>query len=753
MFWFCCRAGNACPFFHDSSKLQVFQHGAQPVEPSSSTIDPSRTTPIPAQDHSAAIGVSRAPEEQNNGRRYEPPPVAASRVVQKPVSRLQKDNPKEFQIQQLERRFPTLKRLDDGGTTLRFQIAPSDPDFPFEMTALDCVLHVPEAYPGGATPSLTVKNHDMPRGYQINVENGFDQLVHESPKATLLFLLNALDKQLETILTREKAETIKITPNATRHLVGQQSDINRPSQAVNQSQATGTSVKQEVQYTASERRTAEARRQVEVRQLEARLGRSPLFSVSSDGTAFTVPFFPGRPGDLPVPLQAVQTVKLIVPLLYPLQACKVEIPGVSKEVTGKIEKAFIAKAVESTQMTLMAHINSFAQNMHVMAAGATVERVSKPHIEAAVKAELPETVNFAGGSAENEDDRSHIKIIPRPPEWITAGEEDSDSDDDFSDSYDSGDDIEDDHQDAHGLESVPEASSSQNAERGIALSFPSLELHHIELLDLASLSISIKCTRCKTGADISNLGSSTARSSSCSKCAQPFSLTYRPELMHANSFRAGYLDLTGCTVTDMLPSAFIPTCSTCSTAVPAPGVVSVRGDASSIAICRECHQRLSFKIPESKFMLVSNTSLHPRNLLPLRRKQPKESLGIVAGQELPRRGRCTHYAKSYRWFRFSCCGKVYACDKCHDDAEGHPNEHANRMICGFCSREQNYRPEDCGLCRAVVVGKRGSGFWEGGKGTRDKARMSRKDPRKYKRRPGTRVGGAKKGGESAKKKE
>ncbi|KAI5286069.1 hypothetical protein KEM52_002155, partial [Ascosphaera acerosa] len=78
--------------------------------------------------------------------------------------------------------------------------------------------------------------------------------------------------------------------------------------------------------------------------------------------------------------------------------------------------------------------------------------------------------------------------------------------------------------------------------------------------------------------------------------------------------------------------------------------------------------------------------------------------------------------------------RVYPCDKCHDAAAGHPNEHANRMICGFCSREQNYRPETCGVCRAVLTGKTGSGFWEGGKGTRDRVRMSRKDPRKYKRR-------------------
>lgn len=70
---------------------------------------------------------------------------------------------------------------------------------------------------------------------------------------------------------------------------------------------------------------------------------------------------------------------------------------------------------------------------------------------------------------------------------------------------------------------------------------------------------------------------------------------------------------------------------------------------------------------------------------------------VQKGQELPQRGRCKHYAKSYRWFRlvikswteaqlltiqprFSCCQRVFACDKCHDEASDHPEEHANRML-------------------------------------------------------------------------
>ena len=71
------------------------------------------------------------------------------------------------------------------------------------------------------------------------------------------------------------------------------------------------------------------------------------------------------------------------------------------------------------------------------------------------------------------------------------------------------------------------------------------------------------------------------------------------------------------------------------------------------------------------------------------------------------------------------------------------NEWANRMICGFCSREGNYRPEDCGFCHCVLVGKKSGGFWEGGKGTRDRVRMSRKDKRKHRRIGGTTTPNAK----------
>ena len=69
------------------------------------------------------------------------------------------------------------------------------------------------------------------------------------------------------------------------------------------------------------------------------------------------------------------------------------------------------------------------------------------------------------------------------------------------------------------------------------------------------------------------------------------------------------------------------------------------------------------------------------------------------------------------------------------------------MICGWCSREQNYAVDACCFCGRSVIGKKGRGFWEGGSGTRDRTLMSRKDKRKY-RRVG---GGATGGGGDAKK--
>ncbi|KAI9736538.1 MAG: hypothetical protein M1818_006049 [Claussenomyces sp. TS43310] len=723
-------AGSKCSYLHDPAPLDnqgredKGSHLASLQSPAQPAID---------QDRRQAVQLP-----------------SASRIVAKPTSKAQIENPREYQLGQLRRRYKpkeTVARDNglseaDSTTLLEFKVTPSDPDFPFEMDALHCILSVPPKYPAleeNSRPSINVRNRDIPRGFAVNVERGFDELVKEKPSATLLALISELDKNLEDFLSAKKTETVKLVANADkRHLTNLPVRVAGSSLAGASGLSNGPAaqvpsprVVQEsrpLNFTSQEKSQAQQRRAVETRQLEARLGRLPLYKKSGDAIAYTLPLDPRRRTDLPPSLQAVRTVKLLVPQLYPLQACRIQIEGVPAEDAKSTEKAFEEKAKQSKEMSLMAHVNSLSQNMHMMAKSAPIA-AAKPPPQPATVEEAPEGSKTLS-AANLEGDRSHIKIIPRPPEW-TFNVHDSESDTDDSSSYDSEDEPEEggvtlDHQD---LESPQ--GQNRNLENGTALSFPSIELYGIELLEVTTLNLSIKCERCKETMDVTGLKTHVSKTESCKKCATPLTVTFRHELIHMNAIRAGFLDLEGCTVVDMLPSSFTPTCSNCSNPYPAPGLMSVRGETIS-NVCRSCHQKFTLALPDLKFLRISNAAPAAPSSGPRRKR---ETLGLVAGTELPRRGRCRHYGRSYRWFRFSCCAKVYACDRCHDEREAHANEHAHRMLCGFCSREQNYRPEDCGVCHALLVGKKGSGFWEGGKGTRDRVRMSRKDKRKF-RRPG-----------------
>lgn len=53
------------------------------------------------------------------------------------------------------------------------------------------------------------------------------------------------------------------------------------------------------------------------------------------------------------------------------------------------------------------------------------------------------------------------------------------------------------------------------------------------------------------------------------------------------------------------------------------------------------------------------------------------------------------------------------------------------MICGFCSKEQKYSKEKCVCGASLTNSSKGKMFWEGGKGTRDRSKMSKNDPKKY----------------------
>ena len=415
---------------------------------------------------------------------------------------------------------------------MAFKLVPSDPEFPFDMPFLDCVLHVPLSCPGTSKPTLQVRNEGMGRGYQINIEKGFNVLAQRSQRLTLLDLMKALDRQLETLLSAQKADTIKIIANARKPAERESTQFSETpeplSTAIYPQPAPVRSV--EPAHSAERRAEASARRDAETRQLEARLGRLPLFQKSTDGIAFTLPIDPRRRDELPVSLQSIKTLRLFVPMLYPLLPCRISLQGVARDAAITTEKAFERRAKEAPGVSLIAQINYLATNMHVFATQEVGEETSEKHhgidfgsLDIQDDGVEDQKAGQSKGLGSEEEERSHIHLIPRPPEWNIGAEDDSDQESSDSEDFS-------DHE-AADEEASPHADGgpSSGPERGVAISFPQLEMYGIELLELTSLSLAVKCGRCKDVLDVGNLrhteGSGGGlRTESCKKCASVLSL-------------------------------------------------------------------------------------------------------------------------------------------------------------------------------------------------------------------------------------
>ena len=396
---------------------------------------------------------------------------------------------------------------------------PSDPDFPFEMDSLQCVLRVPLDYPRTQSPSLRITNQEMDRGYQINVEKGFHSLMIQSPTSTLLALMNALDKQLENFLVGPKADTFKLITNASNR----ESDA-KALPSVNEKAAPSPDrpvyTEPAAVFTAQQRAEARSKRAVEIRSLEARLGRHPMFSKLPGGLSFLVP------RDLPTDIRDINSAELIVPISYGLEPCRITLDRPESSIAASIEAAFQQRARDHPEMTLMAHVNYLAQNMHSMRGESEVQVMPSGSRNLSTAGDSHRSDSeMQDKSVPDDPPGSHLKSIPRPPEWSdprNEEEDDSSSEDyepsELSDEADGGAPI------------PPEDGERPAPERGILLTFPQLELHGIEVLEMTSLSLTIKCERCKDYMDVKNVESKTARNSSsirtssCKKCARPLSV-------------------------------------------------------------------------------------------------------------------------------------------------------------------------------------------------------------------------------------
>lgn len=459
------------------------------------------------------------------------------------MSKVEQTNPREFQINQLRRRFRPQETDDDLGSTLTFGLAPSDPDFPFELESLQCVLHVPFSYPGKGRPALKVTNSDMAPGFQENVARGFDDMVdftlRTSGQGNLLNWMKALDRQLERLLTTlERGPKLTFVPNigasseatssenAQIRLPVSHTTTAAPTVATKAPKSKPPPVKPT--YTAEERAQAEKRRATETKQIEARLGRLPMFQKRPDGVSFIVPIQPTKQDRLPRTLQAVKTVKLLVPHLYPLERSFIEIQGVDSTEARSAEVGFAQWIEQNSQLNLVSQINYLASNLHNFAkTPLPEEREDVPLPVLQTVDEPTEAPPVRDGLAADTEDRPHLHVIPRPPEWSVP---DGNSDDETTEesSYDE-DSFEEEEEEEDGGAPVP-AIVDKPPGKGVALSFPFMELYGIELLELTNLYITVKCERCKESLDVKNVPQAkdekdvSPKVESCRKCANSMSI-------------------------------------------------------------------------------------------------------------------------------------------------------------------------------------------------------------------------------------
>lgn len=539
-----CRIGAACPYLHDASAIEGKQPSSGQHTPTQSSGNESQSSTQAIVTGAERLNIGESQSKQSS--------IPAPVQPQRPVSKLEQSDPREFQINQLRRRYRPQEVNDAQGSTLTFGLVPSDPDFPFELERLQCVLHVPSSYPKGR-PTLAVTNSEMEAAYQANVVRGFDDIVdftyRTNGRGTLLGWLNSLDKKLESLLTTlERGPTLKFFANlgdgstTKEPTKAPEKTISQPSSSQGHGKTPSAAAKPAPQartvapkHTAGAKAAAEKRRATETKQLEARLGRLPMYQKLADGRTYVIPIQPTKKDRLPRTLQALKTVKLIVPQLYPLEHSSIKLQGVEGPEVKATEVGFTQWVEQTSQLSLVSQINYLASNIHKFAETPlpkeeeSAEDVPPTVEEGEVEVVEEPTKAPVVSSTQDNEDRPHLVVIPRPPEWSvpnpTSGAEGSSGESSYEE-----DEFSDEEEDEEGGAPVPAPVDNNAPGRGVALSFPFLELYGIELLELMTLNITIKCERCKVAVDVKNVPHITdekgqmPKMESCRKCANNMSV-------------------------------------------------------------------------------------------------------------------------------------------------------------------------------------------------------------------------------------
>ena len=280
-----------------------------------------------------------------------------------------------------------------------------------------------------------------------------------------------------------------------------------------------------------------------------------------------------------------------------------------------------------------------------------------------------------------------------------------------------------------------------------------VQLNNISIVQISNIKLLLKCGKCKKVAFESKYMKLNKQKNIfylgtvCPRCQNEIFSVFISDYIHQNNLtNAGVCYISGGIVIDYLPSIYNLECEKCGQSK----TIKLRTGClhSNDSNCRKCNIKLNFVILSSNINNVFVSDLKDLSDIKITNFEKfnfaiKDDINldnyvkkfdkiIQEGKELPDFGACKHYRHSLRWFRFSCCNKIFPCDICHDEASDHNNEFAKTILCGFCACEQSSSNKVCQKCgKLFSKSEGGKKFWEGGKGCRDPKFMNARDSHKF----------------------
>ncbi|KAJ1845683.1 hypothetical protein LPJ70_002396, partial [Coemansia sp. RSA 2708] len=667
--------------------------------------------------------------------------------------------------------------------------------------------------------AIQVANQNIPVGVKRNIELAFAKHVRQTSNAaieqedpdnvpTLEEYLVWLDQNLELLMQQKPAPTIKFTSFVGPKLSAESKPSAEPSQDTDASKSSPPVVSVP-RITAAQRASrpvvsrpvpkpvsqpcgqsgpaAETPRRVaELRQLERRFRGSftTLRNACSEGTVIRLDIVPTDPeihdhdifkmtGTLTIAQSYPEPDGHTSPVSLSLDADSIigrkDKPSAWQPVGGRLRyldyicRQFAEHVAELPSSSLLQHLNWLDRRLVGMIASPPPVQPALQPVAATTNPEgRPQTELFAEPEAKPwirqitpAEAGMYADMAALNVDLPSNGTGSSDSD--FDSTSSDGDDDAAEQSDADS----GTGPFAKPARRGIEIRLGMVKLAGVSLAHCHSLNLNVRCTRCKSLAEVKGIAPTVKADrdhqmwKACDTCSTILGVRFRPDWMFGDTTTLGYLDCSGCTPVDLLPSKLTLACDACAmndNETNTPDTVGTVGIAANAQFsCRRCFARMSVLLQEPQFVqLQAGVKLGGRSGAAQISKEVERSrrnkvsrreelarLGVVPGQPLPSNGACKHFRRSNRWMRFPCCGKTYPCVTCHDDQEDHDHEYAQSMLCGFCAKEQRIsRAEQTGTCvscGAHVIKKvdGNNAFWQGGKGVRDRTRMSRKDTKKF----------------------